>query len=24
MGNCGTQKIADINKAYVATPTWKS
>jgi isopentenyl diphosphate isomerase/L-lactate dehydrogenase-like FMN-dependent dehydrogenase len=23
MGNCGTQKIADINKAYVATPTWK-
>ena len=24
MGNCGTQKIADINRAYVATPTWKS
>src|SRR5204862_768671 len=24
MGNCGTEKIADINRAYVATPTWKS
>lgn len=24
MGNCGTQKVADINRAYVATPHWKS
>ena len=24
MGNCGTQKIADINRDYVATPHWKS
>ena len=24
MGNCGTQKVGDINRAYVATPTWKS
>jgi 4-hydroxymandelate oxidase len=23
MGNCGTQKIADINRSYVATPDWK-
>jgi len=23
MGNCGTQKVADINRAYVATPHWK-
>ena len=23
MGNCGTQTIADINRAYVATPDWK-
>jgi isopentenyl diphosphate isomerase/L-lactate dehydrogenase-like FMN-dependent dehydrogenase len=23
MGNCGTQKVADITRAYVATPTWK-
>jgi 4-hydroxymandelate oxidase len=23
MGNCGTQKVADINRAYVATPNWK-
>jgi isopentenyl diphosphate isomerase/L-lactate dehydrogenase-like FMN-dependent dehydrogenase len=22
MGNCGTQKVADITRAYVATPTW--
>lgn len=24
MGNCGTQKVADINRNYVATPHWKS
>jgi len=24
MGNCGTQTVADINKAYVATPGWRS
>ncbi len=24
MGNCGTQKVADINRAYVATRNWKS
>jgi 4-hydroxymandelate oxidase len=24
MGNCGTQTVADINRNYVATPTWKS
>ena len=24
MGNCGTQKVADINRAYVATPHWKT
>ena len=24
MGNCGTQKVADINRAYVATPNWKT
>jgi 4-hydroxymandelate oxidase len=24
MGNCGTQTVADINRAYVATPNWKS
>ena len=24
MGNCGTQKVADITRAYVATPTWKN
>jgi 4-hydroxymandelate oxidase len=23
MGNCGTRTIADINRAYVATPDWK-
>jgi len=23
MGNCGTQKVSDINRAYVATPDWK-
>jgi isopentenyl diphosphate isomerase/L-lactate dehydrogenase-like FMN-dependent dehydrogenase len=23
MGNCGTRTVADINRAYVATPTWK-
>jgi len=23
MGNCGTQKISDISRAYVATPNWK-
>src|SRR5712692_2671588 len=23
MGNCGTQTVADITKAYVATPDWK-
>jgi 4-hydroxymandelate oxidase len=23
MGNCGTQKVADINRNYVATPHWK-
>ena len=23
MGNCGTEKVADINRAYVATPDWK-
>jgi isopentenyl diphosphate isomerase/L-lactate dehydrogenase-like FMN-dependent dehydrogenase len=23
MGNCGTQKVADISRAYVATPAWK-
>jgi 4-hydroxymandelate oxidase len=23
MGNCGTQTVADINRAYVATPNWK-
>lgn len=23
MGNCGTQKVADINRNYVATPYWK-
>jgi 4-hydroxymandelate oxidase len=23
MGNCGTQKIADITRAYVSTPNWK-
>jgi 4-hydroxymandelate oxidase len=23
MGNCGTQTLADINRAYVATPDWK-
>jgi 4-hydroxymandelate oxidase len=23
MGNCGTQTVADINRAYVATPGWK-
>jgi len=22
MGNCGTQKVADITKAYVASPPW--
>jgi isopentenyl diphosphate isomerase/L-lactate dehydrogenase-like FMN-dependent dehydrogenase len=24
MGNCGTRTVADINRNYVATPTWKS
>jgi isopentenyl diphosphate isomerase/L-lactate dehydrogenase-like FMN-dependent dehydrogenase len=24
MGNCGTQTVADITRAYVATPDWKS
>jgi 4-hydroxymandelate oxidase len=24
MGNCGTQKVSDIDHAYVATPDWKS
>ena len=24
MGNCGTAKVADINRAYVATPDWKT
>ena len=24
MGNCGTQKVADINKNYVATPHWRT
>jgi isopentenyl diphosphate isomerase/L-lactate dehydrogenase-like FMN-dependent dehydrogenase len=24
MGNCGTQKVADITRAYVATPNWRS
>jgi isopentenyl diphosphate isomerase/L-lactate dehydrogenase-like FMN-dependent dehydrogenase len=23
MGNCGTQTVSDINRAYVATPNWK-
>ena len=23
MGNCGTQTVADITRAYVATPNWK-
>jgi isopentenyl diphosphate isomerase/L-lactate dehydrogenase-like FMN-dependent dehydrogenase len=23
MGNCGTQTVADINRAYVAMPDWK-
>ena len=23
MGNCGTRTVADINRAYVATPDWK-
>jgi isopentenyl diphosphate isomerase/L-lactate dehydrogenase-like FMN-dependent dehydrogenase len=23
MGNCGTQTVADINRAYVATPNGK-
>jgi 4-hydroxymandelate oxidase len=23
MGNCGTQTVAEINRAYVATPNWK-
>jgi isopentenyl diphosphate isomerase/L-lactate dehydrogenase-like FMN-dependent dehydrogenase len=24
MGNCGTRTVADISRAYVATPDWKS
>ena len=24
MGNCGTEKVADITRDYVATPDWKS
>jgi isopentenyl diphosphate isomerase/L-lactate dehydrogenase-like FMN-dependent dehydrogenase len=23
MGNCGTQKVSDITRAYVATPDWR-
>jgi 4-hydroxymandelate oxidase len=23
MGNCGTRTVADINRAYIATPEWK-
>jgi isopentenyl diphosphate isomerase/L-lactate dehydrogenase-like FMN-dependent dehydrogenase len=23
MGNCGTQTVAEITRAYVATPDWK-
>jgi isopentenyl diphosphate isomerase/L-lactate dehydrogenase-like FMN-dependent dehydrogenase len=23
MGNCGTQRVADITRAYVATPDWR-
>jgi len=23
MGNCGTQTVAEISRAYVATPDWK-
>ena len=23
MGNCGTERVADITRAYVATPDWK-
>jgi isopentenyl diphosphate isomerase/L-lactate dehydrogenase-like FMN-dependent dehydrogenase len=23
MGNCGTRTVADITRAYVATPDWK-
>jgi len=23
MGNCGTQKVSDITREYVATPAWK-
>ena len=23
MGNCGTQSVADINRAYVSSPDWK-
>jgi hypothetical protein len=23
MGNCGTRTVADINRAYIATPDWK-
>jgi isopentenyl diphosphate isomerase/L-lactate dehydrogenase-like FMN-dependent dehydrogenase len=24
MGNCGMQTVADITRAYVATPDWRS
>jgi 4-hydroxymandelate oxidase len=24
MGNCGTEKVADITRAYVATPDWRT
>jgi hypothetical protein len=24
MGNCGTRTVADITRAYVATPDWKA
>ena len=24
MGNCGTATVADINRSYIATPTWKT
>jgi len=24
MGNCGTQTVGDITRAYIATPDWKT
>jgi hypothetical protein len=24
MGNCGTRTVADITRAYIATPDWKT